>query len=60
MKDLSWFSDLAYTIKMSSMKRRQLLDLFLMRGEMYLSSNSDMNMFAYVGAHIVPMAQPLI
>ena len=27
---------------------------------MYLSLNSDMNMFAYVGAHIAPMAQHLI
>ena len=42
------FCFLVDTIKMPSIKCRQLPDLFLMIQQMYLSSNADMNMIGYV------------
>ena len=58
MKDLSSFSDLFHK---NIVDKAQIAAGFVFNERIdYLSSNSDMNKFAYAGAHIVPIAQPLI
>ena len=56
----SSFSELVYMKNMSSIYLRYNWTFCLINGLMCVSSNIAMKIFAYVGAHFVPIAHPFI